>query len=451
MDLAFARGQMALSLAFHIVFAAVGVAMPVLMVAAEVLWRKTGDRDWERICRAWAKGTAVLFAVGAVSGTVLSFELGLLFPGFMRHGGALVGMPFSLEGFAFFLEAIFLGIYLYGWDKVKPRWHVAAGVGVALMGLASLVFVMLVNAWMNAPTGFRLVDGVITDVDPLAAMASPMAFAQVSHMAIACYLATGVAAAAIHAAVLLRRPASSFHRKALGLALALMVPMALIQPLTGDVAGQAVARLQPMKLAAMERHYQTARGAPLTIGGLVDDDARQVTWALEIPRGLSLLAFHELDAEVTGLEAFPRADWPPPIVHYAFQIMVGIGGALALLALAVLVAWWRGGRRGAPTGRRLLWAIVLCGPLGMIAIEAGWTVTEVGRQPWVIYGVLRTADAVTPMPGLVMPFVVFTLLYVGLGVATAVVLWRQVKKSPDVWPEDRRSAGGRAHDDRSGS
>jgi cytochrome d ubiquinol oxidase subunit I len=429
-DLAFARGQMALSLAFHIIWAAVGVAMPVLMVLAEAMWRRTGDEDWLRITRAWAKGVAVMFAVGAVSGTVLSFELGLLFPGFMRHAGAIVGMPFSLEGFAFFLEAIFLGIYLYGWERVSPRLHLAAGVGVALSGLASLVFVMLVNAWMNAPTGFRLDEaGRMVDIDPVAGLATPFALASIVHMAIAAYLATAIAAAAIHAGALLRRPGSTFHRKALGLALAVVVPAALAQPLSGHYSGETVATWQPMKLAAMESQFVTERGAPARIGGIPDEDARTVRWAIEIPGGLSFLATGSLDGEVQGLEEFPREDWPSPIVHYAFQVMVAIGGALAALALWVLVAWWRRGRRGLPDGTWLLRAIVLCGPLGFLAIEAGWTVTEVGRQPWVIYGVLRTADAVTPMPGLVVPFTMFTLLYLGLGVATVAVLWRQVRKT----------------------
>jgi cytochrome d ubiquinol oxidase subunit I len=339
-------------------------------------------------------------------------------------------MPFSLEGFAFFLEAIFLGIYLYGWERVSPRLHLAAGVGVALSGLALLVFVMLVNAWMNAPTGFRLDEaGRMVDIDPVAGLATPFALASIVHMAIAAYLATAIAAAAIHAGALLRRPGSTFHRKALGLALAVVVPAALAQPLSGHYSGETVATWQPMKLAAMESQFVTERGAPARIGGIPDEDARTVRWAIEIPGGLSFLATGSLDGEVQGLEEFPREDWPSPIVHYAFQVMVAIGGALAALALWVLVAWWRRGRRGLPDGTWLLRAIVLCGPLGFLAIEAGWTVTEVGRQPWVIYGVLRTADAVTPMPGLVVPFTMFTLLYLGLGVATVAVLWRQVRKT----------------------
>jgi len=435
-ELLIARGQMALSLAFHIVFAAIGVAMPVLMVVADVMHRRTRDPEWLAINKAWAKGTAVLFAVGAVSGTVLSFELGLLFPGFMRHAGAIIGMPFSLEGFAFFLEAIFLGLYLYGRDKLPARLHLAAGVGVAVAGLASLAFVMLVNAWMNAPVGYHLIDpatGQLGAVDPLAGMASPFALHEILHMAAAAYMATGLGAAAIHATVLLRRGAStganaSFHRKALGVALAMAIPATLAQPLLGHIAGGQVARLQPMKLAAMEGLFHTQKHAPMSVGGIVDHEARKTRYAVEIPGLLSFIAFDDFDATVQGLEDFPEADWPSPVVHYAHQIMVGIGTACAGLAAWVVLAYLRNKRR-LPTNPWLLRALVLAGPLGFIAIEAGWTVTEVGRQPWVIYGVLRTAAAATPMPGLIVPFVTFTLLYCGLAAAVVAILLRQVRKT----------------------
>jgi len=427
-DLIFARGQMAMSLGFHIVFAAIGIAMPALMVVAEVLWIRTGDREYLDLAKAWARGTAVLFAVGAVSGTVLSFELGLLFPGFMRHAGPLVGMPFSLEGGAFFTEAIFLGIYLYGWDRLRVRLHLVAGVVVAVSGLCSAMFVMLVNAWMNAPVGLRVEDGAIVAVDPLGAMASPAALHEALHMALAAYMATAFGVAAIHAFVLLRRQGGGFHRKALAIALAMAIPTTLLQPIVGHHAAAQVARLQPLKLAAMEGQYETERGAPLRIGGLPDPEARRTRFAIEIPGGLSWMAFGDRHARVQGLEEFPRADWPNPIVHFAFQIMVGLGSLLAVLSGWVAVAAIR--RRGLPTGRRLLSSLVAAGPLGFVAIEAGWVVTEVGRQPWVVYEVLRTADMVTPMPGLVVPFTTFALLYLGLSVAVIAVLRRQVRASP---------------------
>jgi cytochrome d ubiquinol oxidase subunit I len=247
-DLLAARSQMAISLAFHIVFAVVGIAMPVLMVVAERRWQRTGDHIYLELAQRWAKGTAILFAVGAVSGTVLSFELGLLWPRFMEHAGAVIGMPFSLEGFAFFTEAIFLGVYLYGWERISRRAHLAAGVLVAVSGALSGVFVVIANAWMNAPTGFRWVDGRAVDIDPIAAMMSPAAFPQVLHMTLAAYAATGLAVAGIHALPLLRQPRNAFHRRALAVALLIGAPAAVLQPISGDVSARFVAQWQPAKL-----------------------------------------------------------------------------------------------------------------------------------------------------------------------------------------------------------
>jgi cytochrome d ubiquinol oxidase subunit I len=428
-DLLAARSQMAVSLGFHILFAVVGIGMPVLMVVAERRYRKTGDRVCLDLARRWAKGTAILFAVGAVSGTVLSFELGLLWPGFMRFAGPVIGMPFSLEGFAFFTEAIFLGIYLYGWDRISARAHLAAGVLVALSGAASGVFVVIANAWMNSPTGLDLVDGAVAKVDPIAGMLNPMAFQQALHMTLAAYAATGFAVAGIHAFLLLFDRENAFHRRALSIALMVGGPAAVLQPLSGDLSARAVARYQPAKLAAMESHFETARGAPLVIGGWPDMDARETRYALEIPGGLSFLAWHDPDAEVQGLDRFPRADWPHvPTVHVAFQLMVALGTAMAAVALWAGVLALR--RRDLCADVWLLRALAAAAPMGFIAIEAGWTVTEVGRQPWIVYGVLRTADAVTPMPGLIVPFLGFTLLYCFLGVVVAWLLYRQIIRSP---------------------
>ena len=420
---------MAMSLAFHIIFAVVGIGMPVLMVLAERRWQKTGDPICLELARRWAKGTAILFAVGAVSGTVLSFELGLLWPGFMEAAGPIIGMPFSLEGFAFFTEAIFLGVYLYGWNRISPRAHLWAGILVAVSGAASGIFVVIANAWMNAPTGFDLVDGRIANIDPIAGMLNPMAFQQTLHMTLAAYAATGFAVAGIHAFLLLFDRENSFHRRALSIALMVGVPAALVQPISGDMSAKAVARVQPAKLAAMEAHFETRTRAPLLIGGWPDMERGDVDYAIRIPGGLSFLAFGDFDAEVKGLEEFPRDEWPHvPIVHAAFQIMVALGTYLALLSLWILLAAWR--RHDIGADRRMLAAVALAAPMGFIAIEAGWTVTEVGRQPGIVYGVMRTADAVTPMPGLVYPFLVFTLLYCFLGVIVGWLLYRQILRSP---------------------
>jgi cytochrome d ubiquinol oxidase subunit I len=390
-DLLAARSQMAMSLAFHILFAVAGIAMPLLMVIAEDRWIRKGDAACRELAHRWAHGTAILFAVGAVSGTVLSFELGLLWPTFMRHAGPIFGMPFSLEGFAFFVEAIFLGVYLYGWERVSPRAHWFAGVMVAVSG----------------------------------AMANAAAPTEVLHMALAAYVSVGFAVAGIHAWLLLKDPADPLHRRALAIALAVGGTAAVLQPLSGDLSAKHVARHQPVKFAAMEGHFRTERGAAAVIGGWPDEERMETRWALRIPYLMSVLAFGDPHAEVKGLEEFPRDEWPPvAIVHLAFQVMVGCGTVLALVSVVGAFLAWR--RKAVPLDGWYLKTLVACAPLGMIALEAGWTVTEVGRQPWIIRGVMRTADAVTPMPGLVVPFATFTLLYLVLGIVVVALLKRQV-------------------------
>jgi cytochrome d ubiquinol oxidase subunit I len=429
-DLLAARSQMAMSLAFHIIFAAVGIAMPLMMIVAEWRWLRTRQEVYLELAKRWAKGAAILFAVGAVSGTVLSFELGLLWPQFMEWAGPIIGMPFSLEGFAFFTEAIFLGVYLYGWDRVSPRAHIASGIIVALSGAASGIFVVTANAWMNAPAGFRLVDGKPVDIDPIAAMQNPAAFSQALHMTLASYAATGFAVAGIHAFLLLRDRRNHFHRGALAITLVIGGIAAILQPLSGDLLAKVVAVNQPAKLAAFEGQFKTEQRAPLRIGGLPDEEAGTTRFAIEIPGGLSFLAFDDPQATVKGLDAFPRDEWPPvATVHIAFQIMVAAG--FAMMAIGLWGAWlaWR---KSLFSSRTFLRAVVAAAPLGFIGIEAGWTVTEVGRQPWIIYGVMRTAEAVTPIPGLVVPFITFTLLYIFLAAIVVWLLMRQVAGSPRI-------------------
>jgi cytochrome d ubiquinol oxidase subunit I len=429
-NLLYARWLMGTSLAFHIVFAALGVAMPLLMVLAEWRWLRTRSPECLELARRWAKGTAILFAVGAVSGTVISFELGLLWPHFMLFAGPIIGMPFSLEGFAFFAEAIFLGIYLYGWDRVGPRLHLASGLAVAASGALSAFFVTLANAWMNSPAGFDLVLGRPTNVDPAAAMFPPGWADEVLHVLLSCYAATGFAVAGIHAFHLRRDPSGRFHRVALGLALAVGGTAALLQPLSGDLSARSVARIQPIKLAALEGQFQTLRGAPLRLGGVPDVRSQRTRFAVEIPAGLSLLAFHDPRAEVKGLAAFPRDAWPNVLlVHLAFQAMVGLGSLMAALSLAALWLSARGGWR-APASRGFLGALALAGPAGFLALEAGWLVTELGRQPFTIWGAMRTSQAVTPVGSLALPFWVFTGIYLFLAAVTVVLLRRQIAGAP---------------------
>jgi cytochrome bd ubiquinol oxidase subunit I len=442
-DLLAARSQMAMSLAFHIMFSVIGIGLPLLMVVAEWRWMRTGESVYLELAKRWSKGAAILFAVGAVSGTVLSFELGLLWPNFMRFAGPIIGMPFSLEGFAFFTEAIFLGLYLYGWDRIGRRAHLASGIIVAVSGVLSGIFVVIANAWMNTPTGFTMVGGQPVDVRPFAAMANRAAFAQTLHMTLAAYAATGLGVAGVHAVMILRGHASAFHRRALAIALAVGAPASLLQPLSGDVSARTVAETQPAKLAALEGQFTTERGAPLRIGGWPDVDRRETRWAIEIPYALSLLAFHDPTAEVKGLDAVAREDWPPvAIVHVAFQVMVALGAYMALVSLWGLWRWWRGRSTEALAGDRLLLrALSLGAPMGFIAIEAGWTVTEVGRQPWIVQGVLRTADAVTPMPGLIVPFVVFTLLYILLGAIVVYMMRQHIVRAPSEDGQTAHAAG----------
>ena len=428
-DFFFARSQMAMSLAFHIIFAALGIGMPLLMAIAEGMYLRTGQPVYLDLSKRWSRGTAVLFAVGAVSGTVLSFELGLLWPGFMEKAGAIIGMPFSLEGFAFFTEAIFIGVYLYGWNRLSPLLHWLSGIIVAVSGIFSGIFVVTANAWMNAPAGFKVVDGKFTDIDPIAAMLNPASFHEVLHMTLAAFVATGFAVAAVHAFFLLRDRNNVFHRRALGIALAIACISIPLQILSGDHSARVVGRLQPAKLAAMEADYHTQRGAPLVIGGIPNDETRTTDDALRIPRGLSLLLDHDSTAKVVGLEEFPRNNWPNVrIVHWSFDLMVGAG--MVMLALAAWSGWLWGTRRILAEHKWLLRALVAAGPLGFVAIETGWVVTEVGRQPWIIYGVMRTEDAVTPMPWLVVPFVTFTVLYFFLAVIVCFLLRRQFLETP---------------------
>jgi cytochrome d ubiquinol oxidase subunit I len=432
-DLEFARAQMAMSLAFHIVFAVVGIGMPALMVIAEWRWLRTRDAMYLELAKRWAKGTAILFAVGAVSGTVLSFELGLLWPTFMEHAGAVIGMPFSLEGFAFFTEAIFLGIYLYAWQRIPPKAHWWAGVVVAVSGALSGAFVVCANAWMNAPEGFAMVNGVVTNVDPIDAMFNAAAPSQVLHMTLAAYAACGFAAAGVHAYALYRgTPHRAFHRAALQIALIMGLPAAVLQPLSGDISARSVAERQPVKFAAMEGHLRTGP-ADFVIGGWPDEATLTHRGAIEVPGALSFMTTGSTKTVIPGVDQVPAEDRPPlAIVHTAFQIMIGCG--MLMMALAAWGAWrtWRR-RRGQgtalPDDRAFLLAVILASPLGFVAVEAGWTVTEVGRQPWIVHGILRTADAVTPMPGLGVTFALFTALYFGLAIAVVFLLRRQILKT----------------------
>ena len=404
-DLLAARYQMAISLGFHIIFACIGIAMPFFMAVSHWKWLKTQRPVFLRLTKAWSRGVAIFFAVGAVSGTVLSFELGLLWPRFMREAGALIGMPFSWEGTAFFVEAIALGLFLYGWDKMSPWIHWGCGLLVGISGVISGLFVVCANGWMNTPVGFEWVNGEFTQIDPVAAMFNPSALIQGIHMTVAAFQSTGFAVAGLHGLLLLKQHHREFHLEAMKIALLFGAVAALIQPLAGDFSAKHVARTQPAKLAAMENLEHTQSRAPLKILGL------------PIPGLLSFLAYGDFDAEVKGLREFE--DVPPAaVVHFSFQVMIIIGSLLAVIGLASIYFCWKKPKH--LESGVFLRILVFCTPLGFIATEAGWVVTEVGRQPWIIQGYLKTKDALTPMPGIVYSFIIFTAVYLLL---TFIVFW----------------------------
>ncbi len=421
-----ARMQMAVSMGFHIVFACIGMTMPVLMAYAEWKWLRTKQTVYLDLAKAWSKGVAIFFAVGAVSGTVLSFELGLLWPEFMEHAGPIIGMPFSWEGTAFFIEAIALGLFLYGWNKLSPWAHWISGVVVGISGVASGILVVAANGWMNSPTGFDYIDGQFTNIDPVAAMWNAAWFSEALHMTLAAFVSTSFAIAGLHAYLLLKGRSINFHRKALQIALTFGAIAALLTPISGDIAAKDVAHRQPAKLAAMEALYHTEKSAPLIIGGIPNDDTETVDYAIHIPGALSFLAHGDFEAEVIGLDRFPEEDRPPVLVtHLAFQIMIGIGSLLATVGALYLYFSWR--RKEQLQKKWWLKLIVFCMPLGFLAVEAGWTVTEVGRQPWIIYNVMRTEDAVSAMPGLQYSFYLITGIYALLTIVLYWMMNRQIK------------------------
>ncbi|MGH9158351.1 MAG: cytochrome ubiquinol oxidase subunit I [Acidimicrobiales bacterium] len=424
-DLWAARQQMALSLGWHIVIACFGVGFPALMVVAEGLGIRRNDADLKRLARRWSKVLSVLFAVGAVSGTILSFELGILWPGLMRTFGDVWGIPFAIEGIAFFVEAIFVGLYLYGWDRLPPRVHVLTGVPIVIAGVASAWFVVTANAWMNQPRGFDvehyLSTGRVINIDPWAAMFNPATPPQTTHMVLAAFMVAGFGTAAVYAAAMLRGRTDRYHRLGFLLSFTMAAAVTPVQIGVGDWAARFLADNQPVKLAALEGLSKSERGAAITLGGLYVGG--EVRYGLRIPRGLSLLAHHDPNAEVLGLEIAPTDQRPPvAVVRSAFQVMVGIGTGLLGLVAWFAVSWWR--RRGLPRSRLFLYLAVAAGPLAALALEAGWVTTEVGRQPWIVYGVMRVEDAVTTAPNIRVGYYALIFVYAALTVGTVYVLRR---------------------------
>lgn len=418
--LAAGRGQMGTSLSFHLFFAVLGVGLPLMMLTAEGMHLRTGDPVWRALARRWSRVFAILFAVGAASGTIISFELGLLWPRFMAFAGGIIGLPFSLEGAAFFIEAIFVGVYLYGWNRLSPRAHWLSGFPIAIAAAASAFFIVTANAWMNVPRGFHIVHGHVTHVNVLAAMFNPAWATETSHMILGAYLATAFGVGAVYAVGMLRGRRDAYHRKAITVALSLAAIIAPLQLGVGDLLGRTVAQHQPATLAAIEGVAHTETGAGLNVGGIPLPGHATTVLNVKVPNLLSLLAYDRPNAPVRGLDTFPKADRTPLAgpTRLAFIGMVGIGTGLIILALWY---WLRRRRNGpGPEGRFTLLALAAAGPLAFVANELGWLVSEFGRQPWVVYGVFRTSNAITTASGLGATFAGFTVLYVGL---SAVTLW----------------------------
>lgn len=423
-DLLAARLQMALTLGFHIILACLGVGLPVLLLFAEWRYLRTGDKEWKALAKRWSKCFTLLFAVGAVSGTVLSFELGMLWPKFMGTFGSVIGLPFTLEAFAFFIEAIFAGIYLYSWDRLSPKLHWLSGFPIAIGGLASAWFVVTANAWMNTPQGFVMKEGRIISAYPIQAMFNPATWAQTIHMIVAAYLVTGFLVACVYAWPILKGRGKPWHKKAMMLGLVTGAALAPVQIFVGHETAHVVAATQPVKFAAMEGQFKTESGAPLRIGGIPDEKEGVTKFAVEIPGGLSWLAYGDKDAVVKGLNDFK--DKPPvAIVHIAFQIMVGNG--MFFLLISICTVWSLLRSRKIPEGKLFLRMLVLAGPLSVLALECGWIVTEVGRQPWIVQGIMKTQDAVTSAPG--VPIILAgTLVIYGLLSAATIFILKTISK-----------------------
>jgi len=413
-----ARQMQALSLAVHIPLVCFGIAFPVLVLFAEWRHLRTGDPLYRILARRWSKIMLALFAVGVVTGTILSFELGLLWPVWIQDFGNVFGLGFTLEGFSFFTEAIFIGIYAYGWDRLKPRLHFWSGIPIAVAGVAGSFFVIAVNAWMNHPTGFTLRNGQAVDAHPWSALfANPFFWSEYVHMYFAAYIVAGFLMAGAYAWAFLRGRRGRYERTAFGISLSAAAVAAPLQVVVGDWAARDVAQAQPVKLAAMEGLAATTRGAAEHLLGWYN--GHSVVYGIEIPRLLSLLAFHNPNATVKGLDIVPLADQPPVnVVRFAFQTMVGIGTLLALLGLVYLVVRWR--RSSLLTSRWFCLAVVAAGPLSVVALIAGWITTEVGRQPWIVYQVMRVDAAVTGAHVIPFGYGALWVVYIGLGGA---VFW----------------------------
>jgi cytochrome d ubiquinol oxidase subunit I len=432
-----ARQMQALSFAAHIPLVAFAISFPAMVMFVEWLWLRTGDPLLHTLARRWTRVMVALFAVGVITGTILSFEMGLLWPNFTATFGGVFGLGFAIEGFSFFMEAIFIGIYVYGWGRLSPKMHLLSGVPIVITGFTGSLTVISVNAWMNHPGGFHLRGGRVVDVHPLQALfGNTYLWHELIHMYIAGYIVSGFLVAGAYAFARLRGRWGRYERTALAIPLTIAALASPVQVLVGDWAGRDVATAQPAKLAAFEGVGKTTRGAPVHVLGWYADG--QVEYGIAIPHALSLLAFHSWNAKIQGLDTVPASQRPPVnVVRVAFQTMVGIGTLLALLGVAYLVVRIR--RKRLPESRWFYRAVVVAGPLSVVALIAGWVTTEVGRQPWVVYRVMPTADAVTGAPGIPVGYATLAVTYLGVACGVAWVLRRLARAPLDLTADPRQT------------
>ena len=424
-----ARQMQALSLGVHIPLVCFGIAFPAMVLFVEGLHMRTGDQVYRALAKRWSKVMLILFAIGVVTGTILSFELGLLWPRFMEQWGEVFGFAFAIEGLFFFSEAIFIAIYVYGWDRLPSRAHFLSGIPIIVSGVGGSTAVIAVNGWMNNPQGFDLgANGDVSDVRPFEALFNTNLWHEEVHMYLAAFIVAGALVASVYAAAWLRGRRDRYHRAGLVIPLAVLALAAPAQLVVGDWAARTVAEEQPVKLAAMEGLQETTKGADLTLGGVYYDG--EVHGGVTIPDMLSLLAFHDPSATVEGLDTVPAADRPPVgWVRNSFQVMVGIGTLLAALSMWFL--WFRWRRRALPQTPWFHRAVVAAGPLSLVALIAGWIVTEVGRQPWIVYELMRTEDAVTGAEGIPVGYATLVAVYLGLASVALFMLRRLARKGPE--------------------
>lgn len=437
-NLVAARTQMAFTLGFHILLVPLGVAFPALTVVAN--WRGVRKRDEVALllARRWSKVMAITFAVGAVSGTVLSFELGLLWPGLMGTYGGVFGLPFDIEASAFFVEAILIAIYIYGWDRLSPRAHLWTGVPIPFVSMLGAASIVAANSWMNTPQGFKLSSkGVVTNVDVAKAIFTPAFPWEFAHMIVAAYLGAGFVVASVYAVGLLRGRNDRYHRLGFLIPFTVAAVLAPVQLLVGDQITRMIIREQPVKFAAAEGVQQTGTHVPESLFGYLpgngQDNNADIKYAIQIPDLASVLSGGRPDTKITGLNSVKQDDRPPVnLVHWCFDIMVLTASALALLAVWFGLVWWR--RRRLPKTRWFLRCAAIAGVAILVTIECGWILTEVGRQPWIVYGHLRTKDAVTDTGGIWLTFTIILVLYalVATGLITALrVLARRWRTRDD--------------------